>query len=204
MTRRWVPIIVAGGLVAATVGTFGALGWMAVLLLGFLTAGIGMGAVLARRSASRRRDEPDALVTLGEELERARRRGYAVALVQVPGVRCDLEPDVRRLDRYWISRRGLHLVLPDTDRDGATLALDRLASTGIDVRRARVVVFPEDALTTVGMVEALEGVGVTVEPVGSLELVPPLIDLTAKDPTGLVAGGGAVPPVDLELPSTAS
>ena len=106
---------------------------------------------------------------VAREFDRARRSGRPLALAryrlgaQLRASRLNdkqldrIQKTVRAVDRVWLDRDGLHLLMPDSDRNSATTALVRLrerlpALADLD---PVVVVFPKDGITVGSLVRSL-------------------------------------------------
>ena len=109
---------------------------------------------------ARRRDETEFKKTVARELYRSRRYGRHLALVGAPAVGPEaletLAFSLRMLDRVWTGGDQVYVLLPEADRAEAEGLLRRLAGeeTMLEVERAQVAVFPDDALTSEALIEA--------------------------------------------------
>ena len=150
---------------------------LGVVLALSATAGLAIDHVAIRPTSERPAD------VFLDELNRSRRYGHALSLVTI-----DCDPDaadlaiasMRGSDRAWRDRHGIHVLLPETDRDGVHGFVARLDGlVGPDAVRAAV--FPDDGLTVEGLADALA----PLEPRG-----PRLAAAPAPDPPDLAVGGG--------------
>jgi hypothetical protein len=184
-----VVIAVGGALVVAVGG--GA--WVLALLAGACVATLLLGGVRAVAgepeldagtpvSASGPAIEraPSPASAIERELERCRRHGRSCSVARVAGAQGhlrDLGARVRRTDRVWAVGHDLVLLLPETERVGATRALTRLLDgVRLEVPVA-VACFPQDALTAHALVDALRtpakpSSSAGVAPVRTLRLAP--------------------------------
>jgi hypothetical protein len=116
------------------------------------------------------RDEEGFQRALRGELDRGRRYCRPFALVRVPlgGTaahgrrswgrrRAPVAEDlVRSTDTAWTSDGALYLLLPESDRTSAEQCVKRLGATvDLVASAAATVVFPDDGVTTGGLLEAL-------------------------------------------------
>jgi len=118
--------------------------------------------VLSDDELARRHDEAEFKRTVARELYRSRRYGRHLALVGAPPVDAQaldsLTFSLRMLDRVWTEGKQLYVLLPEADREEAEGLLHRLAASEtavLEVERARVAVFPDDALTSDALIEAV-------------------------------------------------
>ncbi|MEP6953690.1 MAG: hypothetical protein ABI950_06470 [Solirubrobacteraceae bacterium] len=109
-----------------------------------------------------RRAYEDPWAGLRREVDRSRRHGRPLALLRmgpphhsrlarhalVSAVRA-LRGSLRGVDSVWLDRRGILLLLPETDRAAAGAVMERLPTIVPAVTAAQVslVCFPEDGLT---------------------------------------------------------
>jgi hypothetical protein len=100
---------------------------------------------------------------LWRELDRSRRHAHPLAVVRLAGAPDDIDALVaatghgRETDGWWVQRRALFLVLPETDRDGANAAVTRLLTAADrSLAFATVAVFPEDGVTAGALLDAIE------------------------------------------------
>jgi len=114
---------------------------------------------------ARGRPEQAFKESVSRELYRSRRYGRQMALVGVPaGEKATMrliQRSVRLLDQVWLDREQVYILLPEGDREEAEGLLTRLASADpimVDVEAARLAVFPEDALTTEALIQAVRPV----------------------------------------------
>jgi hypothetical protein len=108
------------------------------------------------------------MAQLRAEVDRSRRHAHALALVRLPaaGAR-DLErarravaARVRTVDVVWTDARGVLVLLPECDRDGADGLLARLRAAVAPVvalDAIRVACFPADGLTADALYAAVAG-----------------------------------------------
>jgi hypothetical protein len=121
-------------------------------------------------------DDPWRLVRW--ELNRARRHSRPLTLARIPladppatqSKRLEIEgalPPLRATDVTWLHRDQLMLLLPEADRARAQRCVDRVVEALAEHASgdARLVAFPEDALTLEALREALKGRRRTVSPV---------------------------------------
>lgn len=143
----WVPVLIAAAFLVA------------LLLDGVRAAGGGpaldaSGAVTGSGSAIEREPAP----AIERELERCRRHGRSCSVARVAGAQGhlrDIGTRVRRTDRVWAVGHDLVLLLPETDRAGATRAMARLLD-GVRLEvPVTVACFPQDALTAHALIEVL-------------------------------------------------
>ncbi len=162
------------GYAGLTLGVLGGLGAGAGIdepgpLVAVIACLIGFGLVaLAIRPMLR--DVPAAgssIVTdLADELDRARRHRRSLAIVKfsVPGSDDDAErmlaemrPQLRSADRPHRVDAEVVVVLPDTDRAGASHFVERVVARSGQIARTDTVIFPDDAVTVGAMLAQLEG-----------------------------------------------
>jgi len=117
--------------------------------------------VLRDDALARQHDEEAFKKTVARELYRSRRYGRHLALLGAPAVdRKALDTltfSLRMLDRVWSEGDQVYVLLPEADRAEAEGLLQRLAGSEralLEVERARVAVFPDDALTSEALIEA--------------------------------------------------
>ncbi|HEU4673206.1 MAG TPA: hypothetical protein VFS32_09930 [Candidatus Limnocylindrales bacterium] len=127
-----------------------------VVLLGAALV-VGAAAILDGRSKVEPSGPPLVRV-LPHELERARRHGHPLTLVRARpaaglGV-MDMAARIRMLDHAWLERGEVMLLLGETDRAGADRLVGRLTAEGL-LSGPVVAAFPDDALTTGGLLARL-------------------------------------------------
>jgi hypothetical protein len=93
------------------------------------------------------------------ELYRSRRSGRPLALVAAPMHASDvlsIGRELRVTDRLWHTDGRACLLLPESDRSAAERLVGRLEQLGLLLSgTARVVVFPDDALTIESLLSAV-------------------------------------------------
>ena len=109
---------------------------------------------------------------LSRELDRSRRHGHPLALVQLPASSAGeldrahraIEVLVRSVDAVWLERGALFVLLPETDHtraDGFVARVRAAAPASIAVEAIAVACFPDDGLTSealrLGLVERRTG-----------------------------------------------
>jgi hypothetical protein len=143
--------------------------------------GFAMGVAAARR------DRVDAAfpfpaAAVRRELNRARRHGRSVALVQVRhtsetaglSVADQLQAAVRETDVVWVDGRSTYFFLPDTQSVGARVLSQRLreAVENGDGTAVATAIFPDDGATFGALLSALAPV----------EEAPQLVDVAGSSP----------------------
>lgn len=181
--RRGGMVVLAAGISAVGSGAADLpvpveVGWALLL-------GVGLALVHSRFRAG---SEPSAEATIGpmlEEIERSRRYGHSCSVIRLAGagggagdeLRADVRARLRVTDRSWHDGTDVWVLLPECDRGAAQAYLGRLAShipavaelvTGSLVA---VAAFPEDALTSGGLMDVLYGVAEEAAP--NEALAPP-------------------------------
>ncbi len=139
-----------------------------------LLFGVCLAIGVSRLGAPGEAAELAAEATFGpvlEELERSRRYGHSCAVIRLAGaggnrdgLRRDLRVRLRVTDRSWHDGTDAWVLLPECDRAGAERYFGRLAddipgvAALIDGSMVAVASFPEDALTSGGLMDVLYGV----------------------------------------------
>ena len=135
-----------------------------------------------RRWARRRRSAHGpsyGSLLLSRELDRSRRHGHPLALVQLPASSAGeldrahraVELLVRSVDGVWLGRDAIFVLLPETDRtraDGFVARVRAAAPASIAVEAIAVVCFPDDGLTSealrLGLVQRRTGTSTVRNP----------------------------------------
>jgi hypothetical protein len=117
------------------------------------------------------------------EIDRSRRYEHPLAMLGLP-VTPDLNPDatwqqltasVRTIDVVWTDGSWFYVVMPETTRERAVVALQRIRSQVPALRDEwRMAVFPDDALTAEALLQSLarsapQIIGAAQEAVGQLQ-----------------------------------
>jgi hypothetical protein len=121
-------------------------------------------------------DGPRELDHLEYEISRARRFERELGLVVVRPIAGEMQPatrqsvilavGTRRIDRAWMEGGILCLLLPETDQDGAAIVARRIeAAVAPGSIRTASAVFPIDAVTSEGLIQAAMGGLEGAEPV---------------------------------------
>lgn len=122
-----------------------------------LALGAGATALLAQASLSlapaRAPASRHPLEALMSEVERSRRYRRHCTLARVSGAAEDTG-ETRRTDEVWDIGGDLMLLMPETTRAGAELAVTRLVGERADGDLA-IATFPDDALTVHGLLDAI-------------------------------------------------
>lgn len=107
------------------------------------------------------------------ELLRARRLGTTLTVARFPGLGlgaggqrslqrrvADLRRHLRRIDLVWVRGNDIYLLLPETDAEAASGALDRLRErvpAAFAPAEPTVVLFPRDGMTSGAILAAVAG-----------------------------------------------
>ena len=167
-------LVLAAGALGNLIGSGGFSGVTAPAFLIVAVSSIGLivSGVMVRSSrlaeASRRSVDRFGAREFRREVIRARRRESPLALVRLSGARTVtrgrpedrnrlrvVRRHLRRIDLSWLTHGDVYLLLPDTDADGAHVALDRLRKRAPAVfaeHEPRIAVFPDDGLTSAALV----------------------------------------------------
>lgn len=125
-----------------------------------VSGALGVGAIvlLARASLAPATVEAlphrDPMEAVFDELDRSRRYDRRCTLARVAGGADHASGLVRRTDDAWVEGHDLMVLMPETDRHGARLAVTRLVGEPAE-EVAVIATFPDDALTARALLAAV-------------------------------------------------
>lgn len=152
--------------------------WMTVV------AGGALAVVLLGRtwepSRDIRRGDETAWTEFRRELRRARRHRRALTLVRIPHRDSDaaasrdlrdltdrIGAGLRLIDRAWVDNGNIYVMLPESSRAAASVAVERLMTldSNLSADDVRVASFPDDGLTSGALIAAVHDMAIDRIPI---------------------------------------
>lgn len=152
--------------------------WMSVVAGGALAV-LLLGRAWEPRRDIRRGDET-AWTEFRRELRRARRHQRALTLVRIPHPGSDaaasrdlrdltdrIGAGLRLIDRAWVDNGSIYVMLPESSRADASVAVERLTSLdpSLSPDEVRIASFPDDGLTSGALIAAVHDMAIDRIPI---------------------------------------
>lgn len=153
--------------------------WLTVVAGGALAVVLLVRAWEPRRDV--RRGDETAWTEFRRELRRARRHRRALTLVRIPHRGSDaaaasrdlrdltdrIGAGLRLIDRAWVDNGNIYVMLPESSRADASVAVERLMTLdpNLSPDDVRVASFPDDGLTSGALIAAVHDMAIDRIPI---------------------------------------